>query len=153
MAHELTVTRGLFSAMDIIEIAQKRNMKVAQVAEIYFGIGEFLDLAWIRNQIIMHPTENHWEALSREALRDELDWQQRQLTDGLINFDGEHTDLQARLAAWGESHLALIERWRYILSDLRSSTVLNYTMFFVAIRELLDLTQTTLQSYTEVAQG
>lgn len=45
LAHELTVTRGLFAATDIIEIAHKKNMKVAQVAEIYFGIGEFLDLA------------------------------------------------------------------------------------------------------------
>lgn len=147
LAHDLTVTRGLFSSTDIIEIAYKRSMKVSQVAEVYFGIGEFLDLAWIRKQIIMHPTENHWESLSREALRDDLDWQQRQLTDGLLNYDGENTDLQVRLAAWGASHTALIERWQHILADLKSSSVLNYTMFFVAIRELLDLTQTTLQSY------
>lgn len=152
LAHELTVTRGLFAATDIIEIAHKKNMKVAQVAEIYFGIGEFLDLAWIRKQIIMHPSENHWESLSREALRDDLDWQQRQLTAGLINYDGDNPDFQARLAAWGESHRALIQRWRYILADLKASTVLNYTMFFVAIRELLDLTQTTMQSYALAEQ-
>ncbi len=147
LAHDLTVTRGLFSSTDIIEIANKRSMKVSQVAEVYLGIGEFLDLAWIRKQIIMHPTENHWESLSREALRDDLDWQQRQLTDGLLNYNGENIDLPVRLAAWGESHTALIERWHHILSDLKSSSALNYTMFFVAIRELLDLTQTTLQSY------
>ncbi len=147
LAHELTVTRGLFSATDIIEIANRRGLKVSHVAEIYFGIGEFLDLGWIRKQIIMHPTESHWESLSREALRDDLDLQQRQLTDGLLNYDGQTTDLHARLAIWGESHAALIERWQHILSDLKSSSVLNYTMFFVAIRELLDLTQTTLQSY------
>lgn len=149
LAHELTVARGLFSAPDIIEIANKRDMKVSQIAEIYFGIGEFLDLAWIRKQIIIHPAENHWESLSREALRDDLDWQQRQLTDGLLNYDGPNTDLQERLEAWGESHVALIERWHHILSELKASTALNYTMFFVAIRELLDLTQTTLQFYAE----
>ncbi|MGL5742200.1 MAG: NAD-glutamate dehydrogenase [Legionella sp.] len=147
LAHELTVTRALFSATDIIEIAFKQDMKVATVAEIYFGIGEFLDLAWIRKQIIVHPSENHWESLSREALRDDLDWQQRQLTAGLIHYDGDNPDLQARLVAWGEAHRGLIQRWRYILVDLKASAVLNYTMFFVAIRELLDLTQTTLQSY------
>ncbi|MDR3502574.1 MAG: NAD-glutamate dehydrogenase [Legionella sp.] len=150
LAHELTVARGLFSATDIIEIASKRNMKVSEVAEVYFGIGEFLDLAWIRKQIIMHPTDNHWESLSREALRDDLDWQQRQLTDGLLNYDGASSDLQERLTSWGDAHTALIERWHFILSDLKASSVLNYTMFFVAIRELLDLTQTTLQTYSEV---
>ncbi|QIN32503.1 NAD-glutamate dehydrogenase [Legionella longbeachae] len=147
LAHELTISRGLFAATDIIEIAYKKNMSVAKVAEIYYGVGELLDLAWIRKQIIIHPSENHWESLSREALRDDLDWQQRQLTAGLLNYDSDNPDLEARLTSWGESHRALIQRWRYILADLRASTVLNYTMFFVAIRELLDLTQTTVQSY------
>jgi glutamate dehydrogenase len=153
LAHELTVTRGLFSATDIIEIANRRGLKVSQVAEVYFGIGQYLDLAWIRKQIIQHPTENHWESLSREALRDDLDWQQRQLTDGLLNYNSESTDLNVRLTGWGESHAGLIERWHHILSDLKSSSVLNYTMFFVAIRELLDLTQTTLQAYPEVEEA
>jgi glutamate dehydrogenase len=152
LAHELTVTKSLFAATDIIEIAYKRDLKVTKVAEIYFGIGEFLDLSWIRKQIIMHASENHWESLSREALRDDLDWQQRQLTDGLISYESDNQDLQARLAAWGESHRALIQRWRYILADLKATTVLNYTMFFVAIRELLDLTQTTVQSSALVEQ-
>jgi glutamate dehydrogenase len=153
LAHELTVTRGLFSAADIIEIANRCDLKVAHVAEVYFGIGEFLDLAWIRKHIIIHPTENHWESLSREALRDDLDWQQRQLTDSLLKYEGEASNLRERLAIWGESHAGLIKRWRYILSDLKSSTVLNYTMFFVAIRELLDLTQTTIQNTVEVEAG
>lgn len=147
LAHELTVTRGLFAATDIIEIAHKKGMKIDRVAELYFGIGEFLDLTWIRTQVIIHSTENHWESLSREALRDDLDWQQRQLTAGLINYDSKNKDLQARLESWGHNYSALIERWHHILTDLRSSSALSYTMFFVAIRELLDLTQTTLQSY------
>ncbi|RUR15894.1 NAD-glutamate dehydrogenase [Legionella sp. km535] len=149
LAHELTVTRGLFAATDIIELAHTNNVSIEKVAEIYFGIGEFLDLSWIRTQVIIHPTENHWESLSREALRDDLDWQQRQLTSGIMCFDAKNKDFAARLESWGTVHAALIERWRFILTDLKSSTVLNYTMFFVAIRELLDLTQTTLQAYAK----
>ncbi len=150
LAHELTVTRALFAAPDIIEIAHTHDLKVAKVAEVYYGIGEFLDLSWIRTQIIVHPTENHWESLSREALRDDLDWQQRQLTAGILSDNGKNKDLKTRLGAWGEFHEALIERWRFILTDLKASSVLNYTMFFVAIRELLDLTQTTLQSHAKL---
>ncbi len=125
-------------------------MKTSQVAELYFLIGEFLDLPWVRTQVIIHSAENHWESLSREALRDDLDWQQRQLTDGLISFKGKNIDLQELITAWGRVHGALIERWRSILADLRSSSSLSYIMFFVAIRELLDLTQTTLQSHFEL---
>ena len=144
-AHELATASGLFVAMDIIEIAQKQEIKIETAAQAYFGVGEFLQLGWIRTQIIKHATENHWEALSREALRDDLDWQQRQLTAhiicGLIKTEG----FNACLTSWAESHGALIERWQHVLTNLQSSTALNYTMFFVAIRELLDLTQTTIQ--------
>ncbi|CAM2873545.1 NAD-glutamate dehydrogenase [Legionella worsleiensis] len=149
LAHELTVTRGLFAATDIIELAHLNNIDIKQVAEIYFGLSEFLDLSWIRTQVIIHPTENHWESLSREALRDDLDWQQRQLTSGIMSFDTKNKNLGERLESWGMKHADLIERWRFILNDLKSSTALNYTMFFVAIRELLDLTQTALQSYSQ----
>jgi glutamate dehydrogenase len=149
LAHELSVTRGLFSAMDIIDISHKKKMSIALVAEIYFGIGEYLDITWIRNQVISHSAENNWESLSREALRDDLDWQQRQLTDGLIAYDSKDTDLRIKLESWGDAHSDLMERWRSILLELKSSTGLNYTMFFVAIRELIDLSQTTLQIYSK----
>ena len=145
LAHELSITRSLFSSMDILEVSQEESVKIAKGAEIYFNIGDFLDLEWVRTQIIIHATDNHWEALSREALRDDLDWQQRKLAAGIINFSKKKKDFVESLQVWSESHKALIERWRQVLASLRSSTALNYTMFFVAIRELLDLTQTTVQ--------
>lgn len=145
-AHELSIIHALFSMMDIIEIAQKVEIDVVRVAELYFMIGEHLDLVWIRSQVIAHPTENNWESLSREALRDDLDWQQRQLTGGIICLNQKKKDFVEVFASWTQQHEALITRWHQILKDLRSSTNLNYTMFFVAVRELLDLTQTTIQS-------
>ena len=145
LAHELTITPGLFASMDILEVAQQLSIKISKAAEVYFNIEEFLDISWIRTQVIIHTTDNHWEALSREALRDDLDWQQRQLTAGIIRFDEKKKDYMTCLMTWSESHKALIDRWQHILTNLRSSSVLNYTMFFVAIRELLDLTQTTIQ--------
>lgn len=153
LAHELTITRALFSAMDIIEIAHKLSISITKASKAYFAIGEFLDLAWVRTQIIVHPTENHWEALSREALRDDLDWQQRQLTAGIMEYDPKKHDFEKCFKSWTESHVALIERWRHILSNLRSTGVLNYTMFFVATRELLDLTQTTIQTTEDSKSG
>ncbi|MDI1352353.1 MAG: NAD-glutamate dehydrogenase, partial [bacterium] len=151
LAHELAVTQGLFAAPDIIELACARDVKIVKVAEIYFGIEEYLDIAWIRSKIIVHPTENNWESLSREALRDDLDWQQRQLTSGIMEYDSSNNNLHERMEAWGVVHHMLIDRWRYILNDLRSSSVLTFTMFFVAIRELLDLTQTSLELTEEAS--
>ncbi|MDP3705789.1 MAG: NAD-glutamate dehydrogenase [Legionellaceae bacterium] len=145
LAHELTTTRGLFSAMDIVEIAQQSKISVSAAAEAYFHVGEFLDLAWIRNEIIIHSTESHWEALSREALRDDFDWHQRQLTLSIIDSKPKKKDLNEYLNIWAARNASQIERWNYILSNLKSTSVLNFAMFFVAIRELLDLTQATIQ--------
>lgn len=152
LAHELSVTRGLFAAPDMIEIGFKKKVKLSQVAKMYFAIDEYLDLSWLRMQIIIHPTENNWESLSREALRDDLDWQQRQLTAGVMGYDSTNRDLDARLESWGQAHQGLVDRWRYILNELRSTPNLTFTMFFVAIRELLDLTQITFASYAELEQ-
>ncbi|MDA9271863.1 NAD-glutamate dehydrogenase, partial [bacterium] len=145
LAMELTTTRGLFAAMDIVEIANRLSIKVYEAATAYFAVGEFLDLGWIRNHIIEHPTENHWEALSREALRDDLDWQQRQLTASILSTGGNAINFMQCLETWSVNNKLLIDRWQHVLTNLRSTSALNYTMFFVAIRELLDLTQTTVQ--------
>ncbi len=153
LAHELTISRALFAAMDILEVAQNHQANIAKVAEIYFHIGEYLELSWIRQKVITNATDNHWEALSREALRDDLDWQQRQLTAGIISYNKEATNFMDNFNKWIENNTSLIARWRNVLTNLQSSSAsLTYTMFFVAIRELLDLTQTTMQQASDSHQ-
>lgn len=149
LAHELTTTRALFTGMDVLDVANQKNIPIPVVAKIYFGIGEFLDLGWIRTQIIVHSSENHWEALTREALRDDLDWQQKQLTAGIFDsFDVATNDLEC-IDEWATLHAELIKRWRFILEELRAAPIVTYTMLFVAIKELQDLTQTTLKMCAE----
>lgn len=145
LSHELSITRDLFSALDIIEVSHETGLEIADVAKTYFKIDEFLDLGWIRSQVISHPTESHWEALSREALRDDLDWQQRELTSGILRICSKKKAFGDCFDSWAENNHILIERWKHAIADLRASSSLAYTMFFVVIRELLDLTQTTTQ--------
>jgi len=150
MAYEITSNGALFFAMDIIEISHEQNIPVDHVGKMYFAIGTFLDLTWVRKHLIEHPVENQWEALSREALRDDLDWQQRELTAAILQLlDANNQAYQHSLQAWSLLHETLVARWHQIVAELRSSSMLNYTMFFVAIRELVDLTQTTVQRSDE----
>ncbi|MGL6030125.1 MAG: NAD-glutamate dehydrogenase, partial [Legionella sp.] len=151
LAHELTVIRALFGAMDIIELAHDNHMNIPHVAGTYFGIGDYLELTWVRTQIIVHPTENNWESLSREALRDDLDWQQCQLTSGILAYGDNEKPIETQLEVWGNLHKDLVDRWHDILADLKASSALTYTMFFVAVRELLDLTHTATQAVAELA--
>lgn len=145
LANEVTQITGLFGALDIIDIANSLKMPIEAAAKVYYGIGEFLELGWLRNQIIIHETENQWEGLSREALRDDLDWQQRVLTKEIAR-NWKKTPLPDFFAQWAAQYPDLMSRWRLVLSNLKSAPALTYTMYFVAIRELLDLTQATEQS-------
>lgn len=149
LGKEIAMAKALFSALDIIEAAHELNTTIERVAEFYFALGDYLDLNWIRAEVIVHPTENHWESLSREALRDDIDWQQRQLTVGIVQSQQQDISVKVALDQWACKYKDLIDRWCYILADLRASNALNYTMFFVAIRELLDLTQTTIQNVAQ----
>ncbi|MCX7091376.1 MAG: NAD-glutamate dehydrogenase [Legionellales bacterium] len=137
LALELTKTRGLFMAMEIVEIAQELKLSIAQAAEGFYGIGEFLDLGWLRDQIIIHPTENHWEALSREALRDDFDMQQRQVTLSLFHSKPKKTDFVTYLQVWAARNKAHMDRWTEMLNALKGTEKLTFTMFFVAVREFM----------------
>ncbi len=144
IADKMAQIRALFAALDIVDVAQNEGADIKNVAYLFFHIGEVLELNWIRSQVIAHPTDNHWEALSREALRDDLDIQQRMLTVSVLQFAKGSKPLKQTIKDWLECYFELVERWQHMLAELRSSTSMNITMFFVAIRELMDLTQTSL---------
>ncbi len=153
-AKEMAGAKSLFAAMDIIDAAQERGIDIATVADAYFAMGDFLDLNWIRTRIILMTVENHWEALTREALRDDLDWQQRKLTIAILCLKDESSTVPCPLdlEGWANRHQDLIKRWQYILAELRSTQSSTFTMYFVAIRELLDLTQTSVQSVKKLKE-
>ena len=145
-AYNVTSLFGLFAIFDIIEVALERQVSIDTAASAFFSVGAFLQLDYIRKQMIIYDAQTHWEALSREALRDDMDAQQRQLTASVLHDKDDFETFSKRLAEWSHLHQALIERWSHLVEEFQSGGQLNFIMFFVAIRELLDLTQTAMQT-------
>jgi glutamate dehydrogenase len=145
-AQSITHLYGLFAVLDILQIAEYKLVPVETAAAAFFAVGDHLDLEYIRYQIIQHESNDHWEALAREAVRDELDAQQRQLTESVLQEKDTIEQFNKRLKDWSSEHRSLIERWNQLLKYFRGSGNISYTMFYVAMRELLDLTQTALQN-------
>lgn len=138
LATQVATTSILFPALDIIEITTKTQESLEKVATIYFSLGETLELDWLRNLILAHPVENHWEALARAALRDDMDWQQKYLTLHVLQMNAKGTATQL-LNIWSTQNHLLMTRWQTMLTDLRRSSTPNFIIFFVAVRELMDL--------------
>jgi glutamate dehydrogenase len=135
-------TSSLFSALGIIEASHQTERPVERVAEAYFCVGETLSLNWFLEQINNLDVHSHWQALAREAFRDDMDWQLRSLTVSVLNTE-ENSDMPMSelMDLWKTGHPNLVNRWQRMLDELRASDKAEYAMYSVALRELLDLAQ------------
>lgn len=128
-----------YALLDIVEAALENNFKIEDVAATYFVIGNRLEFAWLRAQIVKQPIETHWDTLARVALLDDLDTQQRKLTIAVLHEVGGVVDITAQFEKWSASHKTFIARWQQLLTDLRSSHELKFMMFSVVVRELVEM--------------
>lgn len=143
-------TSSLFSALGIIEASHQTKRPVERVAEAYFCVGETLSLNWFLEQINNLEVSSHWQALAREAFRDDMDWQLRSLTVSVLNTE-ENGDIPMAdlMERWKTAHPNLVKRWQKMLDELRASDKAEYAMYSVALRELLDLAQASKHLATD----
>lgn len=144
LAKTVAASRFVLSALDIIEVTDGFDPLV--VARMYYQLGHALNLGWFHEQVNNFPVETHWDALAREAIRDELDAQQRDLCMGVMNTASTAKSLDEQIEAWLNQHAVLVARWQSTLTDMRMMPSINYVVLSVAVRELSDLTQTTSQA-------
>ncbi|KAA0980132.1 NAD-glutamate dehydrogenase [Pseudomonas sp. ANT_H12B] len=139
LARMVAGTTHLYTLLPIIEASDVTGQNAADVAKAYFAVGSALDITWYLQQISALPVENNWQALAREAFRDDVDWQQRAITISVLQQGDGTQDVETRLALWMEEHNGMIERWRAMLVEIRAASGTDYAMYAVANRELLDL--------------
>ncbi|MDP3814732.1 NAD-glutamate dehydrogenase [Pseudomonas sp.] len=141
LARVVAGTSHLYTLLPIIEASDVTAQEPDRVAAAYFAIGGSLELSWYLQQITSLPVENNWQALAREAFRDDLDWQQRAITVSVLQMAEGPADIEERASVWLDQHRRLVDRWKLMLGELRSATSTDYAMYAVANRELMDLAQ------------
>lgn len=139
LARMVAGTSHLYTLLPIIEASDVTGQNPADVAKAYFAVGSALDITWYLQQISALPVENNWQALAREAFRDDVDWQQRAITISVLQQGDGTQDVETRLSLWMAQHESMIERWRAMLVEIRAASGTDYAMYAVANRELLDL--------------
>ena len=145
LASFIAMTRALHATLDCIDASITFKLPLNKVIEVYFKLGDTLSLGWLRSKIIGSAVETSWDALSREALRDDLDWQQKRLVVAILTHKGKTSSIQEQIEMWQNDFELLIVRWSDLLNQMQKHSIINFTMMFVAVRELLDLTQTCSQ--------
>ena len=123
---------------DIVEVALARKLKPVDVAQVYFGLGEALELQWLLEQIDALPVEGRWHAHARGVLRDELRSQQRALV-GQVIASGGKVPVGERVGRWLERDDPALRFTQSMFSDLRSQKALDYPTVSVAVRRLAQM--------------
>ncbi len=139
LANRVARLSSLNSALDISTIAKESGRSIESAAKLYFTLGDKLLLHWFLKQINAQAVDNNWQALARAAFREDLDWQQRQLTAQVLNCGCAPEDFEPiqALQDWmGVNHSSL-QRWENILNEFKVGSVHEFAKFSVALRELM----------------
>jgi glutamate dehydrogenase len=140
LAVKIGTFSGLFSSLDIVEASLENQLPIERFAEVYYALGARLRLGWFREEIKNHPVASNWDALARAAFRDSLDTKQRDLSALVLQCAPSNVgDVEECINRWFEAHDLQVHRWENMIQDLKAAPKRDYTMYSVALRELMDL--------------
>ena len=112
---------------------------VTLVAAIYFDLANRLGMPWLRDRISALPGDQHWRALAKGAMQDDLSGLQRAITTSVLTGGGEGELPAARVEAWQASNGRTLERAAQLMGELRAVAAPDAAMLAVALRELRTL--------------
>ena len=139
IARRIATSRAVYTSLNIIDVVTINKFDLIKTAQVYFASGERINLLWFRDQIANDTRDGHWNTLARLTPRDELDISQRALTVSIMKNDTKESSASKLIDTWSGHNKRALERWNRLQEMLHSSSQVDYTMFFIAIRELLGL--------------
>lgn len=139
VALRIATYRAIYTALNIIFVSTENNLDLVQAAKVYFVAGERLNLLWFRDQIAHDTREGHWNSLARLTLRDELDFSQRELTLAILRGNKNGSDPDQVIDMWAHKNKSALKRWDKMLGMIHASNSVDYTMFFIAMKELIGI--------------
>jgi Ser-tRNA(Ala) deacylase AlaX len=140
VARRIAALNVLYPALDLVEIATKARIPIADTAAAYFRLGHELGLGWMRDQIESLTVSGHWHAIARATLRDELYAQQRTLTSQILAGDKD-MDADARLDAWLERVAPSVQHIARLIGDMKTAGSHDFATLSVALGEVRKLAQ------------
>ena len=144
-ALRLAMPDNLFSGLGVVESAHKADADLGLASQLFVQLLDRLDLNWFATQLSEVKVESYWQALARESFLDELEAQLRSLTVALIAYleHNKGLDIDNLVSQWYSDHELLVHRWKQMVNEVQGAQVTDYAMFSVALRELVDLVQST----------
>ena len=84
LAQRIAALDHLPRALDIAELADAHHVEVETVAATYDEVGDKLRFEWLGDRIVELPRADRWDALARNALREDAATQYRRVVDAAL---------------------------------------------------------------------
>src|SRR6185437_7968141 len=110
LARRLAGLDALYATLDVTEVALAQGKRIESIAALYFALAGEVEVRWLAAAITLLPTDTSWQALARNALRDDLAGQQRALASTVSKLSPGNEDVDAMMRAWREHYAPAIAR-------------------------------------------
>ncbi len=144
VAESVSEVVPLSSSFDIIDIAATSGVPLKTTAGVYFQLGDYLEIQWLREQIGSLETSNHWHGLAKSALRSDLHYQQRHLCAEILTGTDDVGDKpRSMVKHWAKANDARLDIYSQRLSEIKSTGNADYAMLSLAVAEVHKLLQSS----------
>ncbi len=141
LAHRISHLVNLYSACDIIRLANKRRMDVGVVAQVYFAIGTRFRLGRLRAAASGLDSDTHWRQLANDALVEEIYNHQLGLASHALDHMGRNMKPAKVVDVWIAANRAAVDQTEILLNELWQTEVSDLSMVAVASRQLRQLAE------------
>ncbi len=153
LAHDISIMPILGSACDIIRISIDYKFDFPITARLYFEIGDYFHLDWMRQKARHLPTDGQWSSQALEGLVDQLYTCQAGLAIRILKDMGKEiqktnqkkkSDIgcigcDSILQAWIDDRGAQAKLLEPLFNELRRSANMDLSMLIIAEQRLRNL--------------
>jgi glutamate dehydrogenase len=144
LASQIVSVEYLYNSLGVISVTTAVGSDLIETGKAYFNIGNGLNLVDFVAQLNNLEVASHWQARARESYRDDIEWQQRRITQGLLMSRPEGMHIEQAIYDWMQRNEILVLRWHKMVKEVLTTNESEFSMYAVAIRELLDLSQAAI---------
>jgi glutamate dehydrogenase len=136
LAQRIAPLDRLAELFEIAQIAENVDAPRSMAAEVYYRVGDIIDLDWVRQSLIDLPAEGRWERRAVEALNEGLVHARRQLTHNVLLCRQEGGEVSDCLREYVDAHQEQLTKLRSLIDDSKSALHASLAALLVVVREL-----------------
>jgi glutamate dehydrogenase len=128
-----------FPTLDIVSVADRMGRDPLEVAEVYYDLGDRLDISRLMDRVIELPRADRWQSMARAAIREDLYAAHAALTADVLAVGDGASSPEERFAAWEKRNAAILGRARATLEEIHNSESFDLANLSVAMRTMRTL--------------